>query len=210
METYPGLPAPGICDYWSREDSSRRYEEGTSFQIARLDMVANTGTYIDAPFHRYEDGPDVSAVGLERVAELPGTLVTANTDGRAIGPAVFDGMPLEGRAVIVRTDHSRHWGTPAYFGEHPYLTAAAAEYLRHRGPALVAIDSLNIDDTRGGDRPVHSTLLGAGILIVEHLCNLDALADALEYRGEFAFTAAPVKVRGMGSFPVRAFASVTE
>lgn len=208
LETYPGLPVPSICDYWSREDTARRYAEGTSFQIARLDMVANTGTYIDAPFHRYEDGPDVAAVELERVAELPGVLVTAPAGERAIGPAVFDGVALEGRAVLVRTGHSRHWESPAYFEHHPFLTAAAAEYLRHRDAALVGIDSLNIDDTRGDDRPVHSALLGAGILIVEHLCNLDALAEAIPSRGDFTFTAAPVKVRGMGSFPVRAFATV--
>lgn len=209
LETYPGLPAPGICDFWSREDSAAHYAPGTSFQIGRIDMVANTGTYLDAPFHRYEDGPDVAALELKQVAELPGVLVSAPPHGRAIGPEAFEGLELAGRAVLVRTGWSRHWGTAAYFEGHPYLTAESAEYLRDREPALVGIDSLNIDDTSGGERPVHSTLLGAGILIVEHLCRLDALGQGIGgTNAGFRFTAVPVKVRGMGSFPVRAFATL--
>lgn len=209
LETYPGLPAPSICDFWSRAETAAHYAEGTSFQIGRIDMVANTGTYLDAPFHRYEDGPDVAALELAQVADLPGVLVEAPAGARAIGPESFQGMDLSGRAVLVRTGWSRHWGTPAYFEGHPFLTADAAEYLRARRPALVGIDSLNIDDTSGGERPVHSVLLGAGILIVEHLCRLDVLAGrAGPAGGTFQFTAAPVKVRGMGSFPVRAFATL--
>ncbi len=219
LETYPGLPAPKICDFWNREDSAAHYAAGTSFQIGRIDMVANTGTYLDAPFHRYEDGPDVAALELEQLADLPGVLVDAPAGARAIGPCVFEGLDLAGRAVLVRTGWSRHWGTAAYFEGHPYLTAEAAEYLRARGPALVGIDSLNIDDTSGGERPVHTMLLGAGILIVEHLCNLDTLMKSASAKGAaetynavatggFAFTAAPVKVAGMGSFPVRAFATL--
>lgn len=209
LETYPGLPAPVICDYWRRGESAANYAEGTSFQIGRIDMVANTGTYMDAPFHRYQDGPDVAALALAQVAGLPGVLVTAPPGSRAIGPELFDGLDLGGRAVLVRTDWSRHWGTPAYFEGHPYLNADAANYLSEQGPALVGIDSLNIDDTSGGERPVHSVLLGAGILIVEHLCRLDVLAESVgPAGGGFEFTAAPVKVRGMGSFPVRAFATL--
>lgn len=217
LETYPGLPAPSICDYWSREASAAHYAAGTSFQIGRIDMVANTGTYIDAPFHRYEDGPDVAAVELGRVADLPGVLVDAPAGSRAIGPEAFEGLDLAGCAVLVRTGWSRHWGTSAYFRGHPYLTGDAADCLVGQRPALVGIDSLNIDDTSGGERPVHSTLLGAGILIVEHLCNLGTLAESAGGNGaggmhtatvigEFTFTAAPVKVSGMGSFPVRAYA----
>lgn len=216
LETYPGLPPPAICDFWTREESAGRYAEGTSFHIGRIDMVANTGTYMDAPFHRFSDGPDIAAIGLGQVADLPGVLVTAPAGGRAIGSAPFEDLELAGRALLVRTDWSRHWGTPAYFLGHPYLTAEAGEFLREAGPALVGIDSLNIDDNSGGERPVHTTLLGAGILIVEHLCNLGAVAEGIGLKssdrfGEgFSFTAAPVKVRGMGSFPVRAFASLTE
>lgn len=211
LETYPGLPAPGICDFWSREASAAHYAAGTSFQIGRINMVANTGTYIDAPFHRYEDGPDVAAVELDRVADLPGVLVEAPAGSRAIGPAAFEGLKVAGCAVLVRTGWSRHWDTPAYFHEHPYLTGEAADYLRGQRAALVGIDSLNIDDTSGGERPVHSTLLGAGILIVEHLCRLDVLAAHVGPTDPaFQFTAAPVKVRGMGSFPVRAFAMLAE
>lgn len=209
LETYPGLPAPKICDFWSRGDSAAYYAAGTSFQIGRIDMVANTGTYMDAPFHRYQDGPDVAALELAQVAYLPGVLVTVPPGNRAIGPEVFDGLDLAGRAVLVRTDWSRHWGTPAYFEGHPYLIAETANYLREQGPALVGIDSLNIDDTSSGERPVHTVLLGAGILIVEHLCRLDVLAEGVgPAGGGFEFTAAPVKVRGMGSFPVRAFAAL--
>lgn len=211
LETYPGLPAPSICDFWSREASAVHYAPGTSFQIGRINMVANTGTYIDAPFHRYEEGPDVAAVELVRVADLPGMLVDVPAGSRAIGPEAFEGLDLAGCAVLVRTGWSRHWDTPAYFRGHPFLTGDAADWLRGQGPALVGIDSLNIDDTSDGERPVHSTLLGAEILIVEHLCRLDVLADRTGTTGAaFRFTAAPVKVHGMGSFPVRAFATLIE
>lgn len=203
LATYPGLPAPVVCDYWSRKASEKHYAPGTGFHIGRIDMVANTGTYLDAPFHRFEEGADVADLKLEQVSGLPGCLVHAPQDQRAIGPEHFKGMTIKGRAVLVHTGWARHWGSQQYFRGHPYLTAAAAELLRRAGAVLVGIDSLNIDATHGGERPVHSILLGAGILIVEHLCRLDQLGEP-----EFRFHAVPVKVRGLGSFPVRAFAEV--
>lgn len=203
LVTYPGLPAPAICDFWSRKESAARYEQGTSFHIGRIDMVANTGTYIDAPFHRFAEGRDVAALELARVAGLPGVLVEAPAGDRAMGAESFQGTDVRGRAVLVRTGWDRHWNTPAYFDGHPFLTGAAAEWLRDAGAALVGIDSLNIDDTSGGARPVHTTLLGADVPIVEHLCNLGRIAGRA-----FRFHAVPAPVRGMGSFPVRAFAEV--
>ncbi len=191
--TYPGLPAPAICDFWSRDDHA--------FQIGRIDMVANTGTYIDAPFHRYADGDDLAALALETFAERPGLCVT--TDAAAIGPDVFDGIDVAGKAVLLHTGWSRHWGTERYLSGHPFLTGVAAEYLRDAGATLVGIDSLNIDDNRGATRPVHETLLRAGIPIVEHLCGLDRLLPS-----GFTFSAAPARVVGMGSFPVRAYAVI--
>ena len=199
--TYKGLPAPKICDFWTREGSAEHYDDGSSFQIGRIDMVANTGTYLDTPFHRYADGDDLARVGIERCAGLDGLLV--GCDAMAVDADLFEGLDVRGNAVLVRTGWSRHWGSEAYFEGHPFLTEAAAQLLAGKGAALVGIDSYNIDDTRGKRRPVHTILLGAGTLIVEHMTNLDALPAS-----GFRFTAAPPKIEGMGTFPVRAFAEI--
>ena len=202
MITYRGLPAPLICDYLSRERSREIYEEGTEFQIGKIEMVANTGTYLDCPFHRYENGEDLSEVTLERCANLEGVLIEADhRNGIEIGRAFFEGKDVKGKAVLVRTGWSNHWRTDAYFENHPYLTEEAALYLRDQGAVLAGIDSHNIDDTRVRSRPVHSILLKAGILIVEHLCNLDQLP-----KKHFHFNAVPPKFKGVGTFPVRAYA----
>lgn len=202
--TYKGLPAPVICDFLSREDSRRFYDSGTSFQIGRIDMVANTGTYLDSPFHRFEDGSDLSQLDLASLAGLD-TVVARVTGltGRAVDREVFLPLDVRGKAVLVETGWSRHWATDRYFEGHMFLTREAAEYLRDEGAVLVGIDSYNIDDTADLVRPAHTVLLGAGIPIVEHLCNLEQLPA-----NGFTFTAAPVKVRGMGTFPVRAFATI--
>jgi arylformamidase len=202
MTTYPGLPGPLICDFLSREASRARYAPGVEFQIGKIEMVANTGTYVDAPFHRYAGGKDLSQLPLESLAGLEG-LVIRGTGTRAIGPDAFAGRDLRGRAVLVRTGWDVHWGTPAYLDGNPYLTAEAAEYLATAGAALVGIDSLNIDDTCDLARPVHSILLGAEIPIVEHLCQLGPLPEA-----GFRFSAVPAKVAGFGTWPVRAFATL--
>jgi kynurenine formamidase len=202
--TYPGLPAPLICDYLSREASRANYAPGTEFQIGKIEMVANTGTYVDSPFHRFADGKDLAALALETLANVPGLVIRVDpAQGRAIDVGVFAGRDLAGKAVLVQTGWSAHWGTDQYFSGHPFLTAAAAEYLRAAGATLVGIDSLNIDDTTDGRRPVHTTLLGSEIVIAEHLTNLAQLPDA-----GFTFFAVPVKVKGFGTFPVRAFGLV--
>jgi kynurenine formamidase len=203
LATYPGLPAPLICDYLSREASRALYAEGTTFQISRIQMVANTGTYVDAPFHRFEDGIDLAGLALSRLADLDGLVIDATGAGRALPGDLFDGLDLHGKAVLVRTGWDARWATPGYFEGHPFLTRRAAELLRAAGPALVGIDSLNIDDTRDGSRPAHTLLLGAGIPIAEHLCGLDALPPS-----GFRFHAVPVKFRGVGTFPVRAYGVV--
>jgi arylformamidase len=202
MVTYPGLPGPIICDYLRRKDSRERYAPGVEFQIGKIEMVANTGTYIDAPFHRYADGKDLSGLRLESLAGLDAVVIQGLADGsRAVDWTAFERQELRGKAVLVRTGWDAHWGTPAYGTGNPYLTAAAAEYLVSQGVALVGIDSLNIDDIGDLARPVHSALLGAEIPIVEHLCNLGTLPA-----GGFRFTAVPPKVSGVGTWPVRAFA----
>lgn len=202
MITYKGLPAPLVCDHMSFLQSHDHYGEGTEFQIGRIEMVANTGTYIDTPAHRYRDGHDLEGLKLERISNLPGLVVRASgSEGRAIDWQIFAACDLTGRAVLVETGWDKHWGKDQYFEGHPFLTEAAAVYLRDHGAQLVGIDSLNIDDTSGGTRPVHSVLLAAEIPIVEHMTNL----SALPVEG-FRFFAAPPKVRGMGTFPVRAHA----
>lgn len=201
--TLKGYPAPIICDYLSREASRAVYAEGTEFQIGRIDMIANTGTYVDSPFHRYADGRDLSELPLEWLAELEGVVVRAAGHGRAIGPEAFTGVEAAGKAVLVHTGHAAHWGTDGYFEGHPYLTRAAAEHLRDAGARLVGIDSLNIDSTDDPARPVHTVLLGSEILVCEHMRGLEMLPDE-----GFHFYAVPVKVKGFGTFPVRAFAAV--
>lgn len=204
MVTYRGLPSPSISDWLSRDASTARYTPGTTFQIGKIELLANTGTYIDAPFHRYQDGRDVAGYALEAVADLPGIVIRAGSGGRPIERARFDGLELQGNAVLVHTGWDAHWRTDTYSGgQHPFVTKDAAEYLAKAGAALVGIDSLNIDDDKDGTRPAHTILLGAGVAIVEHMTNLGALPDS-----GFRFFAVPPKVRGMGSFPVRAFALV--
>jgi kynurenine formamidase len=209
MITYRGLPAPIICDFLSRERSRAVYAPGTEFHIGRIDMVANTGTYVDSPFHRFADGADLAELPLDRLADLEGLVAdTTARASRAITRNALDAAlaheDIRGRAVLVRTGWDAHWRTDAYFEGHPFLTADAAEWLVAGGAALVGIDSFNIDDTDDGRRPVHTILLGAGIPIVEHLCGLARLP-----RAGFRFSATPVMVRGMGTFPVRAWARLT-
>lgn len=201
--TYKGLPAPLICDYLSREASRAFYEPGTEFQIGKIEMVANTGTYLDCPFHRFAEGADLAEIGPERFADLDGVVIRAPyTAGLAVEAAALAGRDLRGKAVLLHTGWGDdHWNTERYFEHHPYITAAAAETLVAAGAVLVGIDSHNIDDTRERSRPVHTTLLGAGVLIVEHLCQLGALPDQ-----GFFFSAIPPKIKGLGTFPVRALA----
>jgi arylformamidase len=203
MVTYPGLPGPVISDFLGREASRGHYSEGTTFHIARVRMVGNTGTYLDAPFHRYAHGKDLAALPLERLADLPGLRIDATGRGRALDADLFAGRELQGRAVLVRTGWDAHWRTSRYGEGHPYLTRAAAEALAGAGPALVGIDSLNIDNTDDGVRPAHTLFLGGGIPIVEHLTNLGELPES-----GFRFHAVPAPFQGMGSFSVRAYAVV--
>lgn len=204
LVTYKGLPAPIICDYLSREKSREIYEGGTEFQIGKIEMVSNTGTYVDCPFHRYEDGKDLSQVAIESMADLDGIVIRADyRKTLAVDATFFKEKEIRGRAILVHTGWDAHWNTEAYFQGHPYLTEEAAHYLQERGVRLVGIDSMNIDNTTGKSRPVHSTLLASEILIVEHLCNLGSLPDE-----GFTFTALPPKFRGVGTFPVRAMAKL--
>jgi kynurenine formamidase len=205
MITYKGLPAPVITDHLTREDSKKIYVPGTEFQIGRIEMVANTGTYLDSPFHRYADGVDLAGLDLSSLANLEGLVVrTVDSSERGIPASTLAGLDLSGKAVLFQTGWDRHWRTEAYAdGTHPFVAAETAEYLAEGGAALVGIDSYNIDDTNDGNRPAHSILLRHGIPIVEHLCGLGELPDQ-----NFRFFAVPVKVKGFGTFPVRAFGMV--
>ena len=202
MITYKGLPAPVIGDYLTREESRTRYAPPTEFHIGKIEMVANTGTYLDSPFHRYARGKDLAALDLYSVANLDGIVVRCSE--RAIDENVFRGIDVKDKAVLVHTGWDMHWRTEEYSsGNHPYLTEAAATYLAKNSATLVGIDSFNIDATSDGNRPAHTVLLGHDIPVVEHLCGLGALPDS-----GFKFFAVPVKVRNFGTFPVRAFGIV--
>lgn len=206
LVTYKGLPAPLICDYLSREESRKIYAPGTEFQIGKIEMVTNTGTYLDCPFHRFASGKDISEISVERLSEIEGIVIRADhRQTLAIDRRFFQGKELQGKAVLVHTGWDRYWNTERYFGNHPYLTEDAVQYLVESGANLVGIDSVNIDDTRGNSRPAHSGLLGAEILIVEHLCGLEQLPDE-----GFSFSALPPKFKGAGTFPVRALARIRE
>ncbi len=202
LETYPGLPTPSIADHLSRVDSRQLYAPGTEFHIARIEMVANTGTYLDVPSHRYADGRDLSEIPLGAVADLRGVRIDLRSNpSRRIEKSDLGRSEVEGRAVLLCTGWSQLWGTQEYRQGHPFLTDAAAQFLVEQGAALVGIDSLNIDDTGDPRRPAHSRLLGNEVPIVEHLTNLELLPAS-----GFRFFSVPPKIRGMGSFPTRAFA----
>jgi arylformamidase len=201
MITYKGLPAPIICDYLSRKESRNHYAEGTEFNIGKIEMVANTGTYVDSPFHRFADGIDLSELPLKSLVNLDGIVVRVQKLGRAISAKPFKDVIVKGKAVLIHTDWARHWLTDQYYEGHTFLTRDAAEFLAESGAAFVGIDTYNIDDITDGARPVHTILLGNQIPICEHMCRFELLPD----KG-FRFHAAPVKVKAMGTFPVRAYA----
>lgn len=203
MITYKGLPAPVISEYMSREESRASYSEETTFQIGQIMMVANTGTYLDSPFHRYADGKDLSQLQLASVADLQGVVVRAIPGERKIGIEQFENVDVRGKAALVHTGWDRYWGSERYLEGHPFLLEEAAQRIVEEQAALVGIDSLNIDDTSDRKRPVHSILLGSDIPIVEHLCHLERLPDE-----GFRFFAVPVKIKGLGTFPCRVFAII--
>jgi len=207
MITYKGLPPPVIGDYLSRERSREFYAPGTEFHIGKIELVANTGTYLDSPFHRYPQGTDLAGLDLYSLANLEGIVVRRNADApRSITAAAISDCDIEGKAVLFHTGWDMRWRTEAYSdGTHPFITADAAELLVAKGAALVGIDSYNIDDTGTGERPAHSILLASDIPIVEHLCGLGDLPDS-----GFRFFAVPVKVKNFGTFPVRAFGIVSK
>jgi len=202
--SYKGLPAPIICDYISREASKQFYDGDTSFHIDKIEMVGNTGTYIDCPLHRYAHGKGFTEIELAALADLEGIKIIVSYQKQlAVTISDVEKYNVKGKAVLLQTNWSEHWNTERYYENHPFLTEKAAIYLRDNGAKLVGIDSHNMDDTRTRSRPAHSILLGADILVVEHLCNLDKIPE----RG-FLFSAVPPKVKGMGTFPVRAMAKI--
>jgi kynurenine formamidase len=202
MTTYPGLPGPHICDFWEREGTAKNYDDGSTFQIGRIDMVANTGTYLDSPFHRYADGTDLADLPLQSLVDLPGIVVRRPWETELATDVVqLEGLDVRGKAVLVHTGWDRHWRTDRYGVGHSFVTGEAADWLIENGAVLVGIDSNNIDDTRARTRPVHTKLLAANIPICEHMTGLGSLPDE-----GFRFSAVPPKLRGMGTFPVRAYA----
>jgi kynurenine formamidase len=202
MPSYPGLPEPRFHVFLAHEDAPRQahYSPGTTFQIAAYELAGNTGTYLDAPFHRHAEGFDLADLPLERMANLPGVVINAPEDG-PIEARVFSDVALRGKAVLVHTGWAKHWGGDGYFRSGPYLTASASEHLAHSGAALVGIDCANIDSMKDPARPAHTLLLAAGIPIVEHLRGLEQL-----HGRSLRFFSAPPAIRGGTSFPVRAFA----
>lgn len=205
MITYKGLPAPIVCDFLSREASKEFYEEGTEFFIGKIEMVTNTGTYLDCPFHRFEHGKDMAQLELEELADLEAIVIRMPHSRKLdITESDLRSHDVSNKAVLINTGWDEYWRTDQYYENHPFLTEGAATYLKEQKVKLVGIDSHNIDDTRTRRRPVHTVLLGSDILIVEHLCNLSELPD-----GIFYFSAVPPRFKGVGTFPVRAMARLS-
>lgn len=202
MATYPGIPGPELSDFLSRSASSERFGS-IRMHIGKVCMVTNTGTYVDVPFHFFEDGEHLGDVAIDRLADLPAVYVDATSrPGREVSVDLFDGIELCGRAVLIHTGWDVQFGTPKYAVGAPFLPLATITALVERGAALVGIDSVNIDDMADPTRPAHCGFLGVGIPIVEHLVGLEQLRSV----GDFTFTAAPPKFAALGTFPVRAFA----
>jgi kynurenine formamidase len=202
MTTHPGIPEPRISTFLTHEASVARYAPGTTFEIGRIDLIANTGTYLDTPAHRFRGATDLAGLALESVVDLDGVLVDCRgRPAKGIEADVFGGIDVEGRAVLLATGWDVHWGSATYLSDNPYLTEAAARYLVGHGAGLVGIDSLNIDSLADPRRPAHTAILAAGIPLVEHLTGLDALPAS-----GWRFFAVPPRIRGMATFPVRAFA----
>jgi arylformamidase len=204
--TYPGLPGPAITPYLTREASRDHYAPGTEFAIDKLTMLGNTGTYLDAPYHRYPDGADLSSIPLARTVGLPAVVVRVTGAGQyGIGVGALAALDVRGAAVLLHTGDDARFGSPAYADGRHFLTRAGAEWVAAHGAALVGIDALNIDDTEDGTRPAHTLLLAAGIPVVEHLTGLGQLPPSGAW-----FTAVPLRVEGLGTIPVRAFARLPE
>jgi kynurenine formamidase len=202
MVTYPGLPGPAITPYLTREASRSQYAPGTEFAIDWLTMVGNTGTYLDAPYHRFADGPDLAAVPLARTADLPAVVIQViGMRQRQISASALAAVDVQGKAVLLHTGDDARFGSPQYAADAHFLTRDGAAWLAGHAPALVGIDAVNIDDTADRERPAHTLLLAAGIPVIEHLTGLDQLPPT-----GAAFTAVPLPIQGLGTIPVRAFA----
>ncbi len=203
LVTYPGIPAPTVHPHLTREESRSYYAEGTEFAIDVITLAGNTGTYLDTPYHRYAGGADLADLDLETLVDLPIELFRlTDATQRGIPAEVFYDREVHGTAVLLHTGWDQHFGTAVYATGAPYLTGDAAAYLIEAGAVLVGIDSINIDDAETSrERPAHTQLLAAGVHVVEHLTNLAAVPP----RGA-RFTAVPPRIRGFGTFPVRAYA----
>ncbi len=202
IKTIKNVPGPIICDFWERESTAKNYSDGSTFQMGKIEMISNTGTYMDCPFHRYADGHDLSGLPLKNCVNLPTIIVDAPyQNGIAVDVSFFKNLDVYKKAVLVRTGWSEFFNTEKYLNNHPFLTKDTALFLKENGATLVGIDSHNIDDTRGGARPVHTILLRENILIVEHLTNMAEIPKGKKIH----FSAVPPKIIGMGTFPVRAY-----
>jgi arylformamidase len=206
LTTYPGLPGPVITPYQTRRASRQHYALGTEFAIDKLTLVGNTGTYLDAPYHRYPDGADLSAISLEQTVDLPAVVVrVAGAPQQGIDVGALAALDVHAAAVLLHTGDDARFGTPAYSQNRHFLTRAGASWLVAHGAALVGIDALNIDDTADAERPAHSLLLAAGIPLVEHLTGLGQLPPT-----GARFTALPLRIEATGTIPVRAFARLPQ
>jgi kynurenine formamidase len=167
-----------------------------------VDVRGRVATCLHAPFHRFEHGDDLSRIPLAAVAGIPGIVVDASAQPGAL-TLELDEETVRDRAVLIRTGWDERWGTARYWQPGPYLAVETLDLLLSGGSALVGVDFWNVDDTADLASQARTRLLRAGVLVVEHLCNLRGLP------GEgFRFFAVPLRIAGGASFPVRAFAEL--
>lgn len=207
--TYPGDPPALIELTLDRKLTSKLNGGGTTsgVEINTIKMVSTSGTYIDAPYHVFEDGKKIKDYPIEKLVNLPSIVVKIPENRNYFDVQDISGINVKGKAVLFFSGHDKFFMTPEYGKNAPYLTIELANILVEKGAIFVGIDSPLIDNMEKQSElgiPVHYKLLGADIPICEDLANLELLPT-----DGFTITALPAKV-ALESFPARVFATVSE
>lgn len=174
------------------------------FNLTDLSVCVHYGTHMDAPFHFLADGITIDEIPLDWLYGPATRIDIRKGAGELI--TVEDFRPYErhltpGARIILNTGWHARFGQPAFYKDHPDIAHPAGEYLASRQLRLLGMDlpTPNHDYT-----PIHKALMGAGVVLVESLANLDALPE------RFTFCALPLKLAGRDGSPVRAVGMADE